>query len=97
MGEGTEKPEDVEEPEDHGDHNDTIENGLDGALHRDEPVYKPEQDAHGDENQNNVDEGHETSLAKRTGLEEKLNRVAAGRYRGNGGGESKDWCNDVGQ
>ena len=64
MGEGVKEPEDVEEPEDDGDHNNTVEDGLDGALHGNEAIHQPEQDANRDENQDNVDEGHETSLGQ---------------------------------
>jgi len=59
--EGAEESEDVEEPEDHGNHDDAIENGLDGALHRDEAVHQPEQNSDDNQNYDDVNQGHKTS------------------------------------
>jgi hypothetical protein len=49
---------DIEEPEDHGDDNDAIEDRLDVALHGDEAIHKPKQDAHDDERDYEIDKGH---------------------------------------
>jgi len=63
-GEGTEKAKDIQQPQNNSDHNDTVEDRLDSALHGDEAVHKPQQDADRNQNQDNVDQGHKTSLDK---------------------------------
>lgn len=40
---------DIEQSQDHADHYDTIEDRFDAALHRNEPIHKPEQNAHDDQ------------------------------------------------
>ena len=44
----------VEEPDDDGDHDDGVHERLDRALHRDEPVYQPEEKADDDQREDNV-------------------------------------------
>ena len=50
--------EDIEEPEHHGDDDHAIENRLDVALHGDEAIHKPEQNAHDDERDYEIDKWH---------------------------------------
>jgi hypothetical protein len=45
-GERMQNSENVQEPQDGGDYYDSIQNGLDGALHGYEVVDQPEQNTH---------------------------------------------------
>jgi hypothetical protein len=49
LGKGVKDAKDIEQPQDHADHDDAIEDGLDVVLHGDEPIHTPEQEAHYDE------------------------------------------------
>jgi hypothetical protein len=50
MREGTEKPKYVQKPQNHNDHNDCVQNGLNCSLHGYEAVDKPKQDSYNDQN-----------------------------------------------
>jgi hypothetical protein len=50
MGKGMEKSEYVQEPQDHGDHYDAIQDRLDRPLHRDEAIDQPQQNTYYDQN-----------------------------------------------
>jgi hypothetical protein len=45
MGDGTKKPEYVQEPYHYDDHNDGVQDGFNRPLHRNEAVDQPKQDA----------------------------------------------------
>jgi hypothetical protein len=49
IGEGMKKSENVEEPQDHADHHDRIQDRLDCPLHRDEVIDQPQQNTHYDQ------------------------------------------------
>ena len=40
----------IQDPQNHGNNYDAIQNGLDGGLHRDEAIHQPQKDTHHDEN-----------------------------------------------
>ena len=67
MGEGAKETENVEEPENDGDHDDAVENRLDGPLHGDVGVHEPEQNPDDDQDQDDVDEGHENLRGQKIG------------------------------
>jgi hypothetical protein len=50
VGKGMKKSEYVQEPQDHGDHYDAIQDRLDRPLHRDEAIDQPEQNTYYDQN-----------------------------------------------
>jgi hypothetical protein len=51
IGEGMEKSENVEKPQDYANHHDGIQDRLDRPLHRDEVIDQPQQNTHYDQNQ----------------------------------------------
>ena len=53
-GESVQESENVQEPEHDDDNDDRVQNGFDGALHRDEAIDEPEQDADRDEDHQNL-------------------------------------------
>jgi hypothetical protein len=50
FGERVKQAENIHQPQDNGDHDDAVQNGFDGSLHRDETVYQPEKNTHHNEN-----------------------------------------------
>src|SRR6185437_15423444 len=64
-GERVEDAKDIEEPQDHGDHDDAIEDRFYGALHGDEAIHKPEQDAHDDQRDHDIDKRHRFLIPSR--------------------------------
>jgi hypothetical protein len=48
-GQRVQESENVQEPENDDDNDDGVQNGFDGALHRDEAIHEPEQYAYDDE------------------------------------------------
>jgi len=58
MVQPVEDAEDIEQPQDHHDHDDAIENRFNVALHGDEPIDEPEQNAHNDQGKNEVHKRH---------------------------------------
>jgi hypothetical protein len=50
IGEGMEKSENVEKPQDYADHHDGIQDRLDRPLHRDEVIDQPQQNTYYDQN-----------------------------------------------
>jgi hypothetical protein len=53
-----EQAEDVEQPEDHHDGDESVEDGLDAGLHGDETVDEPQQDSDNDESNDDLHERH---------------------------------------
>jgi hypothetical protein len=49
LGKGVEDAKDIEQPQDHADDDNAIEDGFDVVLHGDEAIHKPEEEAHNDE------------------------------------------------
>jgi hypothetical protein len=49
-GQRVKQPENIQQPQNHGDDDDAVQNGLDGALHGDEAIHQPQEYAHHDEN-----------------------------------------------
>jgi hypothetical protein len=45
-----EESEDVQQPQNHGNDHNTIEDGLDGSLHRNKAIHEPQENTHYDEN-----------------------------------------------
>jgi hypothetical protein len=39
------QPKYIQNPQNHGNHHNAIQNGLDSPLHGDVPIYKPEKNA----------------------------------------------------
>src|ERR1700722_19769233 len=58
IGEGMKEPEYVQEPQNHADHHDGIQDRLDRSLHRDEIIDQPKQNTHYDQNHQQLDYGH---------------------------------------
>jgi|SRR5581483_1355519 hypothetical protein len=60
MGKGTEveNPEYIQEPNDHHNDNDAIQDRLNARLHRDEAVHQPEQDPYDDQRDENLHQWH---------------------------------------
>ena len=51
LGKRMEESENVEDPQNHGDDYDAIQNGLDGSLHGYEAIHQPKKYAHHDQYQ----------------------------------------------
>jgi hypothetical protein len=49
-GKGMKQPENIQQPQDDCNDHDAIEDGLDGALHGNEAIHKPQEDSYHDEN-----------------------------------------------
>jgi hypothetical protein len=58
IGKGVKESGDVEYPQDYKDDYDSIENRLDGALHGNESIHKPEENTHDDQNFDELNERH---------------------------------------
>ena len=54
-GQRMEQSKDIQQPQNHGDDYDTIQNGFDGSLHRDESVYRPQENAYNNQNFENLE------------------------------------------
>jgi hypothetical protein len=67
MGQGAEKPEDVQEPQDNDDDHDSVQDGLDRSLHGDVAVDEPQQDSYDDQNDHDVNQRHERPPCSRFG------------------------------
>jgi hypothetical protein len=52
------KSKNIEKPQDHADHHDGIQDRLDRALHWDEVVDQPQQNAHYDQNHHKLKQRH---------------------------------------
>jgi hypothetical protein len=50
IGEGMKQTENIQEPQDHDDHHDGIQDRLDRPLHRNKAIDEPEQNTHYDQN-----------------------------------------------
>ena len=50
-----EQSKNIQQPENHGDDYDTIQNGFDGSLHWDESVYHPQENAYNNQNFENLE------------------------------------------
>jgi hypothetical protein len=40
----------IQDPQNHRDDNDAVQNGFDGSLHWDEAIHQPQEDTHHDQN-----------------------------------------------
>ena len=47
----------IQQPQNHGNDHDAIQNRLDGSLHWNETIHQPQQDTHYDENFQNLIKG----------------------------------------
>jgi hypothetical protein len=56
--------EDLEEPEDHADHDHCIEDRFDAALHRDKTIHEPEQDAYDYERDHDIEKRHKFLISR---------------------------------
>src|SRR5208283_1435491 len=56
--ERVEKTKNVEEPKDHGDDDDGVQDGLDAAGHGDETIHQPQENAHNDQGEQNLNKRH---------------------------------------
>jgi hypothetical protein len=45
---GLKEAEDIQDPENDRNHNNAIQDGLDGSLHGDEAIHQPQQNTHHD-------------------------------------------------
>ena len=54
-GQRMEQSKNIQQPQNHGDDYDTIQNGFDGSLHWDESVYHPEENTHDNQNFENFE------------------------------------------
>jgi hypothetical protein len=50
MGKRVEQSENIQEPQNHGDYYDAIQNRFDGSLHWNKAIYQPQENTHHDEN-----------------------------------------------
>ena len=53
-GERVKESERVQKPQNNGNDDDAIQNRLDGSLHWDESVYRPEENTYNDQNFENL-------------------------------------------
>jgi hypothetical protein len=67
LAQPVEDAKDIEQPQDDADDHDAIEDRFDIALHRDEPIHKPEQKADNDERDHETDEGHRYLISETAG------------------------------
>ena len=72
-----EEPKYIEQPYDHSDNHDPVEDRLDRSLHGDEAVNQPEQHSDGDERENNLDERHSVLLSSRSRRPESVSCTPA--------------------
>jgi len=40
----------IQQPQNHGNHYDAVQNSLDGSLHGDEAIHQPQKNTHHDQN-----------------------------------------------
>jgi hypothetical protein len=52
------EPEDIQDPQNHGNHHDAVQDGLDGGLHGDEAIHQPQQNAHYYQNFQELNQRH---------------------------------------
>jgi hypothetical protein len=57
-GKGMKEPKDVQDPQNHGNHHDAVQDGLDGGLHGDEAIHQPQQNAHYYQNFQELNQRH---------------------------------------
>src|SRR6185503_14805857 len=60
--EGAEKSENLQQVDDHRDHNDGIQDTFDFAVHGNVVVYEPEEHSDNDQDTDDIEEGHEVVL-----------------------------------
>jgi hypothetical protein len=62
MGErmGVKDPEHIQEPQNYHDDNNAVQDRLDGRLHRNEPIHKPQQNSNDNQRNDNLDQRHAT-------------------------------------
>jgi hypothetical protein len=59
--EGSEKAEQIGNPENNNDDHHPVKDGLDGGLHWDEAVYEPQQNSNDDESNHQLHQWHNSS------------------------------------
>jgi hypothetical protein len=50
---------DIQQPQNYGNDNDAVQDGLDGCLHRNEPIHQPQQYTHNDQNFQQLNQRHD--------------------------------------
>src|SRR5580692_2682394 len=65
----------IEQPYDHSDDHNPVEDRLDRSLHGDEAVNQPEKHSDCDERKNNLDERHSVLLSSRSRRPESENEL----------------------
>lgn len=59
------EPEDIQDPENDGNDDNAVQDGLDRGLHGEEAIDQPQQNAHHDENFYQLNQGHDFGLSAR--------------------------------
>ena len=54
-GQRMEQSKNIQQPQNHGDHYNAIQNGLDGPLHWDESVHQPQKNTNNDQGFENLE------------------------------------------
>jgi hypothetical protein len=49
-GKGMKQPKNIQDPQNHRNNHDAVQNGLDGSLHGNETIHQPQEDTHHDQN-----------------------------------------------
>jgi len=52
-------PKDIQEPQNHSNHHDNIQNGLNGSLHWNEAIHQPQEHTDDDQNSQQLNERHD--------------------------------------
>jgi hypothetical protein len=58
-GERVKQTENIQQPENDGNHHDAVEDGLDGSLHGDEAIHQPQKNTHDNENFQDLEQRHD--------------------------------------
>jgi hypothetical protein len=56
---GMEQSENIQQPQNHCDDYNPIQNGFDGPLHWDESVHQPQEDTYDNQNFENLEQRHD--------------------------------------
>jgi hypothetical protein len=59
LGKRMEESENVEDPKNHGNHDDTVQDRLDTPLHWDEAIHQPQQDSYHNQYFENLNQRHD--------------------------------------
>src|SRR5450432_705850 len=66
-GKTMEEAEYIQHPEDHGDYDDAVQNGLDRRLHGNEAIDQPQKDTYDNENFDQLNQRHDVDLSVAAG------------------------------